>query len=231
MHAPPPSRMPQAQARLGVARRGKARLGRGESTGAAGHVRRRSTSPPRRSTDARGGRARLCSPAVRAGAGTARSCSSSRAGWAGGWEKKEEKEEKDGMGQMGGCGVVFISVGPIFEAPNATVRVAHTEFDPSELTYDCGDLDVAVKKLTRSEAGNNAFLAVSSCGRWVVFWSGREGHKNLYIVDAAPREEMVWRVTGGQWIETMPSWSPDEKLIALSSNWHEAATTAVFNIY
>uniref|UniRef100_A0A8R7PWP7 Uncharacterized protein n=1 Tax=Triticum urartu TaxID=4572 RepID=A0A8R7PWP7_TRIUA len=40
---PPPSSTPQAQVRLGAAGHGEARPGRGKSTGAAWHVRRRST--------------------------------------------------------------------------------------------------------------------------------------------------------------------------------------------
>ena len=40
--------------------------------------------------------------------------------------------------------------------PKATVRVACIEFDPSKLTDDRGDLDMIVKKLTRSKAGGGA---------------------------------------------------------------------------
>ncbi|KAL6841760.1 hypothetical protein ACP4OV_028272 [Aristida adscensionis] len=133
-------------------------------------------------------------------------------------------------------GVLFTSSGPIFETPKATVRIARVEFDPSELADGRDEVGgAAVRALTRPEAGNDAFPAVSPCGRWVVFRSGRTGHKNLYVVDAARGEEGdgggVRRLTEGEWIDTMPTWSPDGEWIAFSSNRHDAANPAVFSIY
>jgi Tol biopolymer transport system component len=45
------------------------------------------------------------------------------------------------------------------------------------------DSHVSIKKLTVG-GQNNTFPYPSPDGKWLVFRSGRSGHKNLYIMDA-----------------------------------------------
>lgn len=131
--------------------------------------------------------------------------------------------------------VIFTSIGPVFDSVKATVQIARVSFDPLNLTKDdCGEIPVEIKVLTKEETGNNAFPSCSPDGKHVVFRSGRTGHKNLYIMDAAKGElegGEIRQLTDGPWIDTMPSWSPDGKLIAFSSNMHNPDNVACFSIY
>ncbi|KAG5514088.1 hypothetical protein RHGRI_035479 [Rhododendron griersonianum] len=132
--------------------------------------------------------------------------------------------------------VIFTSLGPIFAPAKATVQIARISFDLANLD-DQREEDIAVpveiKLLTREDTGNNAFPSCSPDGKFVVFRSGRSGHKNLYIVDAVNGEADggVRQLTEGPWIDTMPSWSPDGKLIAFSSNMHNPDNVDAFSIY
>lgn len=130
--------------------------------------------------------------------------------------------------------VIFTSIGPIFESPKTTVQIARVTFDPANLTVDREAIPVDIKILTNEDTGNNAFPSCSPDGKFIVFRSGRSGHKNLYIVDAVNGEfngGSIRQLTEGPWIDTMPSWSPDGKLIAFSSNMHNPDDAEHFSIY
>ncbi|KAL3725211.1 hypothetical protein ACJRO7_030252 [Eucalyptus globulus] len=126
--------------------------------------------------------------------------------------------------------VIYTSIGPIFDSPKATVQIARLEFD---LSGPEGGVKCNVKVLTREDTGNNAFPSCSPDGKWLVFRSGRTGHKNLYVVDAVNGEfgGGIRQLTDGPWIDTMPSWSPIGDLIAFSSNRHNPDNVNAFSIY
>eukprot|EP00897_Mesotaenium_endlicherianum_P005627 jgi/Mesen1/5092/ME000252S04202 len=91
---------------------------------------------------------------------------------------------------------------------------------------------VSAKRLTGPHTGNNAFPAVSPDGKRVVFRSGRSGHKNLYIIGAEAGERgEVFRLTEGEWVDTMPAWSPDGEWIAFSTDREYPGVFAIYMIH
>ncbi|KAL7200332.1 hypothetical protein ACSBR1_032289 [Camellia fascicularis] len=111
--------------------------------------------------------------------------------------------------------VIFTSLGPIFESVKATVQISRISFDLASLDDDHHEavpVPVDIKILTREDTGNNAFPSCSPDGKFVVFRSGRSGHKNIYIVDAVNGEL-------------------EEGDIPFSSNKHNPYRVDTFSIY
>ncbi|GFY85403.1 pyruvate decarboxylase-2 [Actinidia rufa] len=84
-------------------------------------------------------------------------------------------------------GVVYVGVGPTFTLKGTKLDVISINVDDDDLTHT---------RLTKG-GKNNSFPLPSPNGKWVVFRSGRLGHKNLYIMDALDGEEGNTQVQGG----------------------------------
>ncbi|XP_040377803.1 uncharacterized protein LOC102702184 [Oryza brachyantha] len=120
-------------------------------------------------------------------------------------------------------GVIYTSIGPDFASES-------TEVDVVAISLGDDDGGIAMKKLTVG-GENNAFPSPSPDGKWVVFRSGRSGHKNLYVMDAEHGEAGgVRRLTEGPWSDTMCNWSPDGEWIAFASDRHDPGSGS-FAIY
>ncbi|KAL6962216.1 hypothetical protein U1Q18_037172 [Sarracenia purpurea var. burkii] len=118
-------------------------------------------------------------------------------------------------------GVMYSGVGPTFATETTKVDVISVNVDDDELVY---------KRLTTG-GENNAFPSPSPDGKWVVFRSGRSGHKNLYIMDAEDGEKGgLQRLTEGPWTDTMCNWSPNGDWIAFASD-RENPGSGSFDLY
>ncbi|KAJ7965514.1 Protein TolB like [Quillaja saponaria] len=107
-------------------------------------------------------------------------------------------------------GIIYTSTGPSFASES-------TEVDVISINVDNVD-QKGYKKLT-TNGQNNAFPSPSPDGKWIVFRSGRSGHKNLYVMDAVDGESGgIHRLTEGPWTDTMCNWSPDGDWIAFASD-------------
>ncbi|KAF8757463.1 hypothetical protein HU200_010985 [Digitaria exilis] len=112
-------------------------------------------------------------------------------------------------------GVIYTSIGPDFASERTEVDIVAVR-----LSDEGEDSNISIKKLTL-DGHNNAFPSPSPDGKWVVFRSGRSGHKNLYIMDAEDGEAGgIQRLTEGPWSDTMCNWSPDGEWIAFASDRH-----------
>ncbi|MER3440242.1 MAG: hypothetical protein C4296_02535 [Gemmataceae bacterium] len=96
------------------------------------------------------------------------------------------------------------SHGRVFEGPRSRVDIERIRPDGS-----------AVEALI-ADQGNCAFPAFSPDGKFIVYRSGQDGHKNLYIFDLANRTRR--RLTHGPWTDTMCDWSPTSAWIVFASD-------------
>ncbi len=99
---------------------------------------------------------------------------------------------------------VAFSHGVVFGDAGANVNIMAASPDGEDLV-----------ELTKG-AGNNGFPSYSPDGEQLVFRSGRDGAKNLYIMDHFGKH--VRRLTQGDWTDTMCDWSPTGKWITFASN-------------
>lgn len=119
-------------------------------------------------------------------------------------------------------GRVYTSQGPMFASEEASVHiVVVSNVDTADIDDGEEETFSSFKFLTKEGSLNNAFPSPSPDGKFVVFRSGRTGHKNLYIMDAGDGEEKyLRRLTKGEFQDTMPAWSPNNDWIAFVSNRH-----------
>ena len=57
-----------------------------------------------------------------------------------------------------------------------------------------------------------------ACAVQIVFRSGRDGHKNLYIMPTEGEAAGLIRLTEGPWDDTMPGWTPCSGWIVFASS-------------
>jgi Tol biopolymer transport system component len=99
---------------------------------------------------------------------------------------------------------IVFGVGASFQGPKGEVDLMSVAPDGTGL-----------QQLTQ-EKGNDAFPSFAPDGRQLVFRSGRDGNKNLYVMNRDGSG--VRQLTQGKWTDTMAHWSPTGEWIAFSSD-------------
>lgn len=99
---------------------------------------------------------------------------------------------------------IAFSEGPVFRGAGDDVEVVTIRPDGSEYAEITDD------------PRNDGFPSFSPDGSEIVFRSGRDGPKNLYIMRADG--STVRRLTEGKWTDTMCDWSPQGDLITFASD-------------
>jgi Tol biopolymer transport system component len=99
---------------------------------------------------------------------------------------------------------IAFAEGGVFQGPEGKVDVATVRPDGT-----------GYRKLTEG-SGNNGFPSYSPEGKQVVFRSGRDRSKNLYVMNSDGTG--VRRLTEGKWTDTMCDWSPAGEWIVFASD-------------
>ncbi|CAA7047836.1 unnamed protein product [Microthlaspi erraticum] len=131
-----------------------------------------------------------------------------------------------------GFGTVWdpIRSGIVYTSSAPALVPGKTQIDILAINVDDPNPSTAVKKLTTT-GQNNAFPWPSPDGKRIVFRSARSGTKNLYIMDAEKGESGgLFRLTTGNWNDTIATWSPDNNWIVFASN-REFPGTLLMNLY